>query len=151
MNSKGGRSATVARWAHRVEDILRAHPDGLTREQISGLACIGKSTTHKALSEGRRNERCLAVKISESITKWWHWDYRDKPEAIQKAMRIAYNKRAAERDRQKRLEKKAEESDGKNKEDICIFELPFVHRILPADSALQLKPKGPNSVWQLAA
>ena len=72
MNQKGGRSATLERWADKVEDVLRPHACGLTHAQVADKACLSISTTSKALaaSAKRGGVIFMRLRVSRQICLW---------------------------------------------------------------------------------
>ena len=145
MSQKGGRSATLERWADRVEDVMKPHACGLTHAQIADKAGMSLSTTSKALACSAKRGGVLKLNMAQGRTIWFHYDFRAAVHARKAAVRAA----AMARDRARAARSRGEEPELEI--GLSAFERPIVHRIVPAASAIRLRPKGPASVWGLAA
>lgn len=138
MNNKGGRSATLERWADRVEDVLKPHACGLTHAQVADKAGLSLATTSKALCASAKRGGALFIRTAGAGAIWWHYQHREAAFSRQAAIKSAARARARS---------KAPELEP----DLSAFERPMVHRIVPANEAMRLRPRGPNSVWSIAA
>lgn len=140
MNQKGGRTSTLERWADRVEDALKPHAGGLKHAQVAELAGMSLSTTSKALCASAKRGGVLFIRRAND-TLWWHHEHRALVHARQAELKAAAKARAHQ------ARGRTEEIDAA----LAAFERPIVQRVIPASQAAILRPKGPNSVWGLAA
>lgn len=143
MNQKGGRSATLERWADKVEGVLKPHADGLTHAQVAKLAGISLSTTSKALCASLKRGGVIFIR-RPGATLWWHYEHREIVRARHAELKAEANAKLHQ------ARSRAEESDNA----MSAFERPVVHCTVDANEAARLRPlrpRGPSSVWGLAA
>lgn len=145
MNNKGGKQATFARWADRLEAVLLDKPEGMTFAQISAAMGLAGSTARKAIAASAARGGVLSLRVPTMESVWWHKDNAARLHARTAQMRRDRLDRGAARSRQKYWDR------NEPIEDAHESEKPFVHRWVSAHSARPLRPSGPSSVWGLAA
>ena len=139
MKGRGPHSsATLTKWADRIDAILKPHADGLSKAQIMNLSGLGESTVNKALRFANRQGRVCWVRTLYAAT-WYHRDY--------KTAVIEQRKQASlTRNEQKVAQRLREKEKALND-----FERLPDHILVAAENAAPLRPTGPASVWDLAA
>lgn len=138
---KGGRSATLLRWADTVEAALQPHASGLTADQVVAVTGLSLHTVKKALQASSARSGCAYQRQITGKCVWWHWTQFAAMADQRERMRAEHTARAAAKRRQVAAQDEA----------LTAVERPPVQLWVSAAEAPPLRPRGPASVWGLAA
>lgn len=131
-------SATLAKWADKIEAALRPHASGLSKVQVMNLTGLGESTVNKALRFAFQRGGVFWIRTLYAAT-WYHARFKAAHDAHLK-------QRTLTRNEQKSAKRKRDAEKAVND-----FERQPVQVLVPAHLAQPIRPAGPASVWDLAA